>query len=173
VNNDGLTDVWSDGSSVFLSNGNGSFSLQTVAGSYVEGTFVDLTGDGVVELVTHAAGTVYVHGTGTTEVVTDGLINLTTQADATRSLSTISTMNETLSVIQGNVGAQLSRLDHTTRYLQSMRDQTDAAYSRIMDVDVAEETASMVSVQIKRDAASAILAQANQSQALVLQLLRA
>ena len=53
-----------------------------------------------------------------------------------------------------------------------MKLQTEAANSRIMDVDVASESANLVRTQISQQAAAAVLAQANLAPKLALILLQ-
>ena len=69
-------------------------------------------------------------------------------------------------------GASMNRLSTTVANLQSMRTNMSAAHSRIKDVDVAEETASMARNQVLSQAAVSVLAQANQAPQLALSLLR-
>jgi flagellin len=69
-------------------------------------------------------------------------------------------------------GASMNRLSTTVANLQSMRTNMSAAHSRIKDVDVAEETASMARNQVLSQAAVAILSQANQAPQLAMSLLR-
>jgi flagellin len=66
----------------------------------------------------------------------------------------------------------MNRLSTTVANLQSMRTNMSAAHSRIKDVDVAEETASMARNQVLSQAAVAILSQANQAPQLAMSLLR-
>ena len=66
----------------------------------------------------------------------------------------------------------MNRLSTTVSNLQSMRTNMSAAHSRIADVDVAEETASMARNQVLSQAAVSVLSQANQSPQLALSLLR-
>lgn len=72
----------------------------------------------------------------------------------------------------GNFGATLSRLSSANSVVAIARENTHAAQSRIQDVDVAEESATLVRTQILQQSASAILAQANSQPALALNLLR-
>ena len=60
----------------------------------------------------------------------------------------------------------------TLNTLASSRENFAAAEGRIMDADVAEETANLTRTQILQQAGSAVLAQANLQPSLALQLLR-
>ena len=54
-----------------------------------------------------------------------------------------------------------NRLESTVRNLGITTENLSAANSRIRDVDVAEETANMTSLQILQQAGISVLAQAN------------
>ncbi len=69
-------------------------------------------------------------------------------------------------------GAAMNRLEVTTSNLQTMRVNMSAANSRIRDVDVADETATLSRQQVLSQGGAAILAQANQAPQLALALLR-
>jgi flagellin len=70
-----------------------------------------------------------------------------------------------------SIGSLQSRLATAMSNLLQTRENYDAAESRITDADTAEETAALVRNQILEQAASAVLAQANQLPALLLSLL--
>lgn len=55
--------------------------------------------------------------------------------------------------------------------LDASRENYMAANSRITDADIAEESSTLVRLQILREAASAVLAQANQQPSLAIKLL--
>jgi flagellin len=69
-------------------------------------------------------------------------------------------------------GAVMNRFDTTTSNIQVVRTNLAAANSRIRDVDVAEESASLSRSQVLSQAAAAVLSQANQAPQLALGLLR-
>jgi flagellin len=77
-----------------------------------------------------------------------------------------------VSTRRATFGASMNRLATTVANLQSMKTNMSAAHSRIKDVDVAEETASMARNQVLSQAAVAILSQANQAPQLAMSLLR-
>jgi flagellin len=69
------------------------------------------------------------------------------------------------------VGAFQSRLGFAVRQLQTMAVGQAEASSRIIDADIAEETARLVSGQVLQQSASAVLAQANLTPEIALRLL--
>ena len=98
-----------------------------------------------------------------------------TGATATNSQAAITSIDAAISTVssrRASFGASMNRLSTTVSNLQSMRTNMSAAHSRIADVDVAEETASMARNQVLSQAAVSVLSQANQSPQLALSLLR-
>jgi flagellin len=73
---------------------------------------------------------------------------------------------------RASLGAVQNRLQVTVSNLQSANNNLSAANSRIRDVDVAEESASMTRNNILSQAGMAVLAQANQLPSMALSLLR-
>ena len=96
-------------------------------------------------------------------------------ATATNSQASITSIDGAISAVssrRASFGASMNRLDTTVSNLQSMRTNMSAANSRIADVDIAEETASMARNSVLSQAAVSILAQAKQAPQLALSLLR-
>jgi flagellin len=73
---------------------------------------------------------------------------------------------------RGAIGSTMNRLSAGLSNLESTRVNIASAAGRILDVDVAGESARLVRSQILQQTAAAVLAQANQSPNLALQLLR-
>ncbi len=90
---------------------------------------------------------------------------------AANAMSAVQTAINNLSSIRGVIGAAESRLSHAVSYLQVARENYIAAESQIRDVDVAQEVAEMVRLQVLQQAGLAVLAQANQTPQQVLKLL--
>jgi flagellin len=66
-----------------------------------------------------------------------------------------------VSSARAGFGAAMNRLDQATANIQTMRLNLAAANSRVVDVDVAEETASLSKNQVLTQAGVSVLAQAN------------
>lgn len=98
-------------------------------------------------------------------------IDLSTAAGAQGALATIDGAIDTLSTSRASIGASQNRLVVTMNNLSVAHENLAAANSRIRDVDVAEETASMTRNQILSQAGVAVLAQANQLPSAALSLL--
>ena len=74
--------------------------------------------------------------------------------------------------MRSRLGAYQNRLEHTIASLDVTSENMTAAYSRIMDTDMAEEMTEYTTLQVLSQASTSILAQANERPAQVLQLLQ-
>ncbi len=99
-------------------------------------------------------------------------IDLTTQEGASAALSAIDEALNTVSLDRANLGAVQNRLEATVNNLSSNSTNLVSSRSRIVDADFSAETTNLAKSQVLSQAAQAMLAQANQSQQQVLQLLR-
>ena len=77
-----------------------------------------------------------------------------------------------VSTERAKYGAYMSRLEHSSDNLLNVAQNTDQSRSRIEDADYAAETSELARTQIIAQAATAMLAQANQAKQGVLQLLK-
>jgi flagellin len=93
------------------------------------------------------------------------------QAAARTALVAVKAAMSQLSVKRGAVSAVESRLSFAVNQLQNEREVKIDAESQIRDVDIAQETANFLGAKVQRDAAAAVLAQANQDPATVAKLL--
>lgn len=94
-----------------------------------------------------------------------------TAANSQAAITAIDAATTVVSTQRANFGASMNRLNVTVSNLQTMSTNTAAANSRIADVDVAEETASMSRNSVLAQAGVSVLAQANQAPQLALKLL--
>jgi flagellin len=88
-------------------------------------------------------------------------LGITTAALANTALDTIQAAITGLAANAAQVGANLSRLESERASISVLRDNLSAARSRIVDVDVAEESANFAKQQILVQSGTAMLAQAN------------
>jgi flagellin len=98
--------------------------------------------------------------------------SFTSVAQAQTALSQVQAAISTLGSVQNTVGTLENRLQFAISLSQSQVVNTKAAESRIRDANVAEEAANMTRFNILSQSGIAALAQANQSTASVLSLLR-
>jgi flagellin len=90
-------------------------------------------------------------------------------------LGALGVIDDALSIVsteRAKYGASMNRLDTTISSIETMRLNLSAANSRIRDVDVATETATMAKNQVLSQAGVAVLAQANKLPELALNLLQ-
>ncbi len=103
------------------------------------------------------------------------ILDTTTENSQIAARSALDAINLAISSLtrnRGTLGAAESRLNIAIQNLQVARENFQAAESRIRDVDVAAEAAELTRLNILQQAATAVLAQANQQPSLVLSLLQ-
>ena len=101
----------------------------------------------------------------------NGLL-VTTNPLANKAMRTLDLAIDKVSAARAKLGAVQNRLDHTVNNLNEMQLNLTSALSRIQDADMAKEMTEFTKNQIILQAATAMLAQANQLPQNVLQLLR-
>jgi flagellin len=99
-------------------------------------------------------------------------LDVTTAATADAASTAISTAINTLNTARANVGAFQNRLDIAASNLATARENTEAARSALLDLDVAQEMTTFTSQQILVQAGVSMLAQANQLPQNLLRLLQ-
>ncbi|MBF0422911.1 MAG: flagellin FliC [Magnetococcales bacterium] len=104
-------------------------------------------------------------------VVAGATINVSTQASANKAIGRIDSALDSVSDIRARLGAYQNRFEAVIANLSSMVENTSAARSRILDADIAAETANLTKNSILQQAGTAVLAQANQQPAIALKLL--
>ena len=123
-----------------------------------------------------SASVSYVSWTLTTAVDAQGLgvstQNITSQTNAAAAITAIQSAISTLGTVQGAVGSAMNRLQFAINEAQTMSTSVQAARSRLMDADMAQEATNMTKFNILQQSGMAALAQANTSNASVLNLLR-
>lgn len=99
-------------------------------------------------------------------------LDLTTEESARLSIDVVGNAINQLSAVRSKIGAYSNRLEHTITNLDTTEENITAAYSRIMDVDMATEMTEYSTVQVLVQASTSMLAQANERPQQVLQLLQ-
>jgi len=99
-------------------------------------------------------------------------LNVLSAAAATNALGAIDNAIEQVSQSRANLGAYQNRLIATVNNLTNVVTNTEQSKSRIMDTDYSKETTKLARSQIIQQAATAMLAQANQQPQMVLSLLK-
>lgn len=99
-------------------------------------------------------------------------LDVSTTEGAQKGIESIKGAISFVSSVRGKLGAYQNRLESTTNSLGVTSENMTAAYSRIMDVDMAEEMTEYTTAQILTQAGTSMLAQANERPSQVLQLLQ-
>jgi flagellin len=98
-------------------------------------------------------------------------MNIASTTGAQAAVTTIQSAIQNLATIRANNGAQQSRLTFAGDMLAVNKTNLEAANSRIIDVDVADESTKLARYNILQQAGTAMLAQANQSTQSILRLI--
>lgn len=99
-------------------------------------------------------------------------IDISSISGASQAITAIDAAINTISAQQANSGAVNNRLDVIISNLSESSQNMQASRSRILDTDYATETTNLAKQQIISQAATAMLAQANQSSQSILSLLK-
>ena len=95
-----------------------------------------------------------------------------TQSDATVAMGTMDTALQTIASEQAKFGSLINRLNFSVANQSKASVMTEQAIGRVMDADFAKETTNLSKQQILNQAATSMLAQANQSKQSILALLQ-
>ena len=101
-----------------------------------------------------------------------GDVDLTSSSSANTSITILDTAINQIASAQAKLGAIQNRLQHNIDNLSAASMLTETAKGRIVDADFARETTELSKQQILGQAATSMLAQANQSKQSVLALLQ-
>ena len=99
-------------------------------------------------------------------------LNVTSIEGAENAMTAVEGALEKLSENRSKIGAQQNRLEHTIANENNIVENTTASESRIRDVDMAEEMVKLSKNNILVQAGQAMMAQANQSNSGILNLLQ-
>jgi flagellin len=99
-------------------------------------------------------------------------LDLTTASGSQEALTTLDYAINTITDLRAAMGAYQNRLTASIANLETTSMNLSASRSRILDTDYAKETTNLAKSQIIQQAATAMLAQANQSGQSVLALLK-
>ena len=99
-------------------------------------------------------------------------VNMSTQGGASSAIGILDSAINQISASQAKLGAIQNRLEHNIDNLSMASMLTETSKGRIIDADFAAETSELSKQQILAQAATSMLAQANQSKQSVLALLQ-
>jgi flagellin len=114
--------------------------------------------------------------TGTVGGANNGIkvanVDVSTQTGAQLAITALDAAMKTVSMSQAQLGAYQNRLESAIANLTEGSTNMNASRSRVLDTDYAKESTNLAKAQIITQAATAMLAQANQSAQSVLALLK-
>jgi flagellin len=113
--------------------------------------------------------TTYNSSKGWSTIAGAGIVN---QTDAQKATTTLDAAIQVVSKSRSQMGATINRLTYAADNLTNISTNTQASRSRILDTDYAKTTTELARTQIIQQAATAMLAQANQQPQMVLSLLK-
>ena len=99
-------------------------------------------------------------------------MNVMTQYTASRAISTVDEAINKTNKIRSRIGAYENRFEHTTNNLEVSSENLTKSLSTMIDTDMSEEMTTYTSETVLTQAATSILAQANERPSQVLQLLQ-
>lgn len=158
-------------------------------GGTTVGTYKTTTLKSVVSLSSSSANGVTISGVDTASLKASGFkagstsatsvagagvstISLLSAASSQNALSVLDSAINTITDSRASMGAYQNRLTASITNLETTSTNLQASRSRILDTDYAKETTNLAKSQIIQQAATAMLAQANQSSQSVLALLK-
>ena len=112
-------------------------------------------------------------GGATTSILFNGAnLDISSKADATTANTVVANAINTVTAIRANVGALESQFTYASAALQTSVQNQDAARGQFLDTDIASESTSYATSQVKLQAGISVLAQANQSLQALLKLIQ-
>ena len=141
----------------------------TTAGATFD--FAGVAGASITGASSAATGTTLDAGDISSTSVTGGL-NILTEDDAISALETVSSAIQTKDTARAAFGYKMNRLESTQSVLNIQAENLMTSESRISDVDVSTEMATMTRNQVLSQAGVAMLSQANTMPQMALSLLR-
>lgn len=106
-----------------------------------------------------------------TETLGVEYVNISTHDGAERAIGTLDDAIEKVSTVRATLGAYENRLEYSASSLDTANEASTVSLSRIRDTDMALEMANYTKENVIFQAATSILAQANQRPQLILQLI--
>jgi flagellin-like hook-associated protein FlgL len=182
ANSDGYSDLIAYSTTGTLANiifgcGDGTFSAAqalTIQAGTNDVTVGDVTGNGAKDLIFGSTTTpnLTIYEQGGVKAVHQAHVNLLTAREARSALDNLDAQLNALSTQRAIIGAQEVRLTTINSVLENLRLNYTAAEGRIMDADVAQESAELIRSSINSQIASSVMSRSKNSQYLLLDLLK-
>jgi flagellin len=158
--------VVKDATSLSTTTGNGETTSEADMFTAADGSLTFQIGANKDQNISLSIGDMSASGLGVEDLA------ITDFETANAAIETIDAAIEKVSTERAKLGANQNRLEHTINNLNTSAENLTAAESRIRDVDMANEMMEYTKNNILAQAATAMLAQANQAPQSVLQLLQ-
>ena len=140
-------------------------NLLTGTGGTVSGTFTYQSGQASGQTITVTISAMTVLGLGVSGAIT-------TATSAAQTINVIGTALEKINVQRAAIGAAINQMTYAADNVTNIASNTTQSRSTIMDTDYALATTQLSKTQIIQQAATAMLAQANQQPQAVMALLK-
>ena len=141
-------------------------------GQSVTGTFVYQAGNSSGQTVTVVIGKMDMVGLGLTNASGTTSVSIASGGVAGTALTKISSALESINSQRATIGAAINRMAYAADNLTNVSSNATQSRSTIMDTDYALATTQLAKTQIIQQAATAMLAQANQQPQQVMALLK-
>jgi flagellin len=150
---------------------NGYTVLTGTTGGTTTGTFSFQSGQTSGQTIDVAIGGMTISALGLTATASTG-IALSSAASASAAIATIDSAINTVNSQRATIGASINRMTYAVDNVTNISSNISASRSTIMDTDYAAASTALSKNQIIQQAATAMLAQANQQPQSVLSLLK-
>ncbi len=147
---------------------NGTAILDDTGGVASDGVFVFQVGASASQTFSVSIGDM----STTTALVAIAAGDVDTATNAATAITNLDTAIAAVASQRATIGAGINRLSHAIENLTMISQETSASRSQVEDTDYASATTALAKGQIIQQAATAMLAQANQAPATVLALLQ-
>jgi flagellin len=147
---------------------NGTAILDDTGGVSSDGVFVFQVGASATQTFSVSIGDM----STTTALVAIAAGDVDTATNAATAITNLDTAIAAVASQRATIGAGINRLSHAIENLTMISQETSASRSQVEDTDYASATTALAKGQIIQQAATAMLAQANQAPATVLALLQ-
>jgi len=136
-------------------------------------TGYSVTSSGAGLSIAKTAGTfAYSDSANKLELASVNGLDVQNQSNSSTAISGLDTALESVASARAEIGSVINRLTSAADNLANVSTNTSASRSRILDTDYAQATTELARAQIIQQAATAMLAQANQQPQTVLSLLK-
>lgn len=166
-----------EGSPITLTDGATTTAADDLDSSTVGGqvTFSSAGGFNVTSDIAASTGSLFSsvgNGANVSTLSSVDDVDISTVYGAAKAIEAVDGAVTQIDNMRGELGAIQNRFESTIANLSNVSENLSAARSRILDADIAQETSAMTKNNILQQAGVSILAQANQTPQLALQLLQ-